>query len=83
MSADLTDHQTYLLSWLRYYDWVTSGEGPPPPSQEILEHDDALDDYVQDWKDSLKAKKSSPSGHTQPGRGQRVEQRNKQNFTIG
>lgn len=52
-----------LLTWLRWYDWVLSGKGPEVPSNEIIEDDQALDDYVDDWRERLKNKPEPDSGN--------------------
>ena len=44
--SELTNLQIVLLNWLHYYDWILSGDGPPTPEQDVLDNDEALDDYV-------------------------------------
>ena len=57
LAGELTEHQIILQNWLFYYDWIMSGEGPPIPDEDTLEDDQALDDYVDQWKINLKKQK--------------------------
>jgi len=47
-----------LYSWLNYYEWVTGVDGPRPP-QEVVEDNEALDNFVDKWKRDIQ--KSSGS----------------------
>lgn len=53
---ELTEPQIALYSWLRYYQWLTSGDGPEI-SNEILNDDYAVDDFVSMWKTQIEKKK--------------------------
>lgn len=55
---ELTEPQILLQSWLVFYDWIFSGEGPSVPDKEILENDQELDDYIQGWKSEMKKKRN-------------------------
>uniref|UniRef100_A0A6M3IIV7 Uncharacterized protein n=1 Tax=viral metagenome TaxID=1070528 RepID=A0A6M3IIV7_9ZZZZ len=49
---------------MKFYDWVLSGKGPEPPDQEIIDDDEALDDYIDSWKQSLKNKNTPNTSDT-------------------
>jgi len=53
---ELTEPQLTYYSWLKYYDWITSGDGPNVPSH-ILDDDYAVDDFVRDWKAAIEKKR--------------------------
>lgn len=50
---ELTYHQSILLDQLHFYNWLLSGKGPKVPDEEILNNDAELDDYIEQWKESL------------------------------
>ena len=52
-----------MLSWLKFYDWVTGPDGPSPrPDRETLNNDEELDAFIDAWKESLKPKKDKTHG---------------------
>jgi len=43
-----------MENWLSYYDWVLGPDGPhPKPNKDILDDDEALDDFIDNWKRDL------------------------------
>ena len=71
----MTSTQSVLLSWLRYYDWLLSGKGPKVPDQEIIDDDEALDDYVDGWKRDME-KREAEAAKGSKGSG-------KKSFNVG
>lgn len=58
--SQLTEPQIILYNWLKFYDWLFGPDGPkPPPPQEIIDNDDELDAFLDEWKKSL-SKPSKP-----------------------
>ena len=58
LSSELTEPQVVMLSWLDFYNWIFGPEGPDPkPDTQTIENDQALDDFIENWKD----KKNKPS----------------------
>jgi len=52
-----------MYNWFEFYDWVLGPEGPSPkPSQDIINDDLALDDFIDTWKKSFKKKPKKGSG---------------------
>jgi hypothetical protein len=57
--------------WLRFYDWMLSGKGPEIPEDDIINDDDELDEYLEQWKKKIKEemherkKQTSSSGKKQ------------------
>jgi len=49
MPTELTPLHTSLLSWLEFYSWIGSSEGPPRPDDAIYNDDNLLDNYIYKW----------------------------------
>lgn len=59
---ELTDPQIVLESWLKYFSWIYGPEGPEIPDQEIIDDQEALEEYIENWKKDLKNPKQQREG---------------------
>jgi hypothetical protein len=65
--------------WLRFYDWILSGKGPEVPDEDILDDDDALDDYLEQWKKKIKEESRERKKQVSSGK----KQGPRKSFSIG
>ncbi len=52
-----------MESWLNFYSWITSGEGPQI-DPELLDDDDRVDMEIEKWKRELNKDTRHSGKHT-------------------